>query len=249
MSVFRGTRLRVEEAEGVAMLTLTRPEARNAMDGAMLGEWMEALDRLEARPAAACRVLVLRGEGPVFCAGADLNYLKALGSQSLEARRVAAHLLGRLLQRLAAFPAPVLCVVQGAAMGAGLALTTCADVVLATPEARIALPEVRLGLAPSVVLPFVARRLGPSHTAPLLLSGRTITGLQAQAAGLVHRSSDDLESALADELREHLQADPEASRRAKALLLRLQPLPDEAQVAFGVDRLVEALGSKFGEEG
>lgn len=228
--IYRGERIRVEQLDhGVARLALARPERRNAFDATMIAELSSALFDLSVLDTTELRMLLLAGEGSVFCAGADLSYMQAQAAQSPEENLADARRLGALFHRLAAFPAPVICAVQGAAMGGGFGLAACADLVVAEASSVFALSEVRLGLVPAVISPYVVRKLGLSRAAPLMLSGRRISGMEAQACGFVHqvvRQEESMGSVLSAQFHEWLQAGPEAARRTKALLMREVPLPD-----------------------
>ena len=227
---FRGERLRVEQLEhGVARLVLARPERRNAFDAAMIAELSSALFDLSVLDPQELRVLLLAGEGSVFCAGADLAYMQAQAARSPEENLADARRLGAMFHRLAAFPAPVICAVQGAAMGGGFGLAACADLVLAEASAVFAVSEVRFGLVPALISPYVVRKLGVGRAAPLMLSGRRFEGAEAQALGLVHhviQPGESMAALVSRHLGEWLKAGPEAARRTKALLMREAPLPD-----------------------
>jgi methylglutaconyl-CoA hydratase len=204
---------------------------RNAFNAAMVAELSQALANLAALPADRLRLLLLAGEGPAFCAGADLAAMQAQGAAGPEQNLAQARELERLFRALAGFPAPVLAYVQGVALGGGLGLCACADFVLAEPDAAFATPEVRLGLAPAVIGPYLARRLGLARAAPLMLGGLRLEAREALALGLVQRlvaPEEGAEAALTRLLREFLAGAPNAARATKALLLRIAPLPDQA---------------------
>ena len=174
------------EADGVVRLTLRRPEARNALTPEMVAGIPARLAELSALPAEECRVVVLQGEGRVFCAGADLKAMRASGRASEEENRRDARRFATLFRSVAAFPAPVIAAVQGAALGGGFGLAVCADHVVAEEAARFGTPEARLGLVPAVISPYVVRRLGPGRAGPFLLGGAVAKGQAALAAGIVH---------------------------------------------------------------
>ncbi len=244
--LFRGERLRVEQLEhGVARLVLARPERHNAFDTTMIAELSSALFDLSVLDPQALRVLLLVGEGSIFCAGADLGYMQAQAAHTPEENLADARQLGAMFHRLAAFPAPVICAVQGAALGGGFGLAACADLVLAEASARFAISEVRLGLVPALISPYVVRKLGLGRAAPLLLSGRRFDGEEAMACGLVQhltQPGESLETALAAQLLEWLQAGPEAARRTKAQLMRDMPLPDAQRVEANARAIAEVRG-------
>jgi len=249
-----GRHVRLEALpHGVMRLVLARPEVRNAFDAAMISEISGALGALMHAPQGAeLRVLLLQGEGETFCAGGDLAYMKAQAAATAEENLDDARALGRMFHRLAALPVPVLCHVQGAAVGGGLGLVACSDYVLADAAAVFATSEVRLGLVPGLISPYVIRRLGVAHAAPLLLTGQRVNAAEALRIGLVQRvlgSADVAGEALAELLGQFLAAGPEAARRTKALLHKVSPLPDADLLEFTARAIAEARASAEGQEG
>lgn len=252
-SLFQGERLRVEQlAHGVVRLVLARPEQRNAFDGVMIGELSHSLEALTALPAEELRLLLLDGDGGVFCAGADLGYMRTLATVSMAQNVEEARGLARLFHRLASFPAPVIAAVQGAAIGGGLGLAACADIVVAEARAIFATTEVRLGIVPGVISPYVLRKLGVSRGGELMLTGRRISGEEAQTMGLVHHlvsATSDFGTRLSEVILEGLLAGPEAARRTKGLLLQGVSLPDEGLTEFTIAAIAEARASAEGQAG
>lgn len=247
------TTLRVESLRhGVKRLVLSRPDVRNAFDEKMMEELAEVLKQLEGIPDPdQMRLLVLTGEGKVFSAGADLGYMKRLSSQGEAESLVDAKGLAGLFYALASFPAPVICAVRGAAIGGGLGLTVCADYVLAEDNASFATSEVRLGLVPAVISPYIVRKIGLANAAPLMLSGRRIKAPEARELGVVQHvtSAERFDAALQEVVREFLQAGPEAARRTKKLLLKEAPLPDPELVTFTAETIAQARSSEEGRRG
>jgi methylglutaconyl-CoA hydratase len=249
-----GRHVRLETLpHGVMRLVLARPEVRNAFDAVMISEISAALGVLMQVPhGAELRVLLLQGEGGTFCAGGDLAYMQAQAAATPEENLDDARALGRMFHRLAALPVPVLCHVQGAAIGGGLGLAACSDHVLADAAAFFATSEVRLGLVPGLISPYVVRRLGVAHAAPLLLAGQRANAAEALRIGLVQRVLGSAEVAgevLAGLLGQFLAAGPEAARRTKALLLQVSPLPDAELREFTARAISEARASAEGQEG
>ncbi len=238
---------------GVMRLVLARPEVRNAFDAAMISEISGALGVLAQVPQGAeLRVLLLQGEGETFCAGGDLAYMKAQAVATPEDNLGDARALGRMFHRLASLPVPVLCHVQGAAVGGGLGLAACSDYVLADAAAVFATSEVRLGLVPGLISPYVVRRLGVAHATPLLLTGQRVNAAEALRIGLAQRVLGPSESAgetLAGLLGQFLAAGPGAARRTKGLLLKVSPLPDAALLEFTAQAIAEARASAEGQDG
>lgn len=249
-----GETLEVEAlASGVLRLTLKRPEVRNAFNGLMIQELSRAVTELAAIPDAnALRVLLLEGEGTVFCAGADLAYMKDQAAASPERNLETARELGRMFRRLAAFPVPVVSYVRGAAIGGGLGLAVCSDFVLSDASAVFATSEVMLGLVPAVISPYIVRKLGLAVAAPLMLTGRRIQAGEALRCGLVQRlvePSESSEEALSRVLGECLAAGPRAARATKDLLLRIAPLPDPELFEFTAATIAAARVAPEGQAG
>ena len=251
--IFEGERLRGETLRhGIGRLVLARPALRNAFDALMIEELIQCLATFRALSPEALRVLVLEGEGSVFCAGADLGYMRVMAQAGPASNTADALALATLFRSLAAFPAPVVCVAQGAALGGGFGLAACSDIVLADAAAKFATTEVRLGIVPGVISPFVLRKVGLAHAAPLMLSGRRIAAEEARTIGLVQRvvpTVEDLDACLSEVLLDLLQAGPHAARGTKALLLRAKPLPDAEWTEFTVQAIVQARASEEGQAG
>ncbi|MDR3670968.1 MAG: enoyl-CoA hydratase-related protein [Holophaga sp.] len=250
-TLLAGASVRAEAlAHGVARLVLDRPRVRNAFNTPMVQELIRALEVLAARPGD--RLLLLEGQGGVFCAGADLATMREQATAGAERNLEEARELGRMFRLLAGFPLPVLGYVQGAAIGGGLGLAACCDFVLADPSAVFATPEVTLGLVPAVISPYLVRRLGLAHAAPLMLSGRRIEAPEALAMGLVQRLVPAGESgaeALSRVLREFLRAGPRAARATRELMLRLAPLPGPELCEITAGAIASARVSSEGQAG
>jgi methylglutaconyl-CoA hydratase len=245
--------LRVEKRpRGVHEIILARPEVRNAFDETMIAELKEVLRELTAiSNPEEVRLLLLSGEGPVFCAGADVNYMMRLAASGENENVADARALAQLFYALAAFPTPVICAVRGAAMGGGLGLAVCADFVLAEEKATFATTEVRLGIVPGVISPYVVRKIGGGSAAPLLLSGRRVKAPEARELGLVQQivPADGFEAALDDVILEFLHAGPEAARRTKQLVLRATPLPTPEHIELTARAIATARCSAEGQTG
>jgi methylglutaconyl-CoA hydratase len=251
--VTRTSTLRVESLSlGVKRIVLARPDVRNALDETAIHELRDVLDHLATIPdPEQMRLLLVAGEGKVFCAGADIGYMKRLGAKGFEESFEDAKGLASLFYKLADFPTPVLTVVQGAAIGAGLGLSVASDFVLAEEQAVFATSEVLLGIVPGVISPYVVRRIGLSAAAPLMLTGRRVEAREAVAFGLVSKAvpSADLESELQRTVLDFLAAGPEAQRRTKELLKRALPLPGPEHIDFTAEAIARARSSPEGRKG
>jgi enoyl-CoA hydratase/carnithine racemase len=169
---------------GVARLTLNRPEARNALNAALLGELEAALRRLEAEPTA--RVIVLRGAGErAFCAGADLKHVGARGT-TLQARESFGG-LARILEHMARMRTPVIAQVHGYALAGGCGLAAGSDIVMAADDAVFGLPEIKVGLLPLIVMAPILRAVGRKRAMLMILSGEPVSASEALEMGLVSR--------------------------------------------------------------
>ncbi len=167
----------------IAILTLNRPEKRNAISRTMMDELLAALDEVLTSPA---RVGVLTGAGKAFCAGMDLEELKVLATQKPEQHREDSRRIAGLLRRIYSFPKPLIAAVNGPAIAGGCGLATLADFTLAAPEAAFGYTEVRIGFMPAIVSVFLLRQLGEKRARDLLLTGRIIGADEAYRLGLVN---------------------------------------------------------------
>ena len=201
-----------------ATIWLSRPEKRNAIDQAMAVELPEALNAASADDDIS--VLILRGEGSTFCAGADLNWMS---SSDLPIESQPAYLLPRLFKCIFYFSKPLIVVVQGTAMGGAMGLIAAGDFVLAADNARFAFSEVRLGLVPATISPFVVRRTGEYKARQLMLRGSVINAKDAMQAGLADAivpatTIEDEIKLLCQELDKN---GPKAMRTCKEMLLHV----------------------------
>ena len=240
----------VEIEGGVATLTLNRPEVRNAFDDALIARLTGALE--EAGASEDVRVVVLAGNGKSFCAGADLAHMKRAAGFS-EAENIAdAQALAHLLMVLGGLPKPTVALVQGPAYGGGVGLVSACDIAVAAERASFALTEVRLGLIPAVISPFVIRAIGESHARRFMLTGERFSAETALRIGLVHEVVPDeaLQARSGEVVDMLLQCSPDAHRRAKALIDAVAGRPiDEALADDVARRIAAARASDDGREG
>jgi methylglutaconyl-CoA hydratase len=205
-------------ARGVVTVTLNRPDKGNALDRETLALLIAALDRLDAD--AAVRVVVLRGEGKHFCSGADVRADLAEDAQTLTRGDAT---IDSACYRLNSFSKPTVAITQGACIGGGLGLACSCDVVLATPDAFFAIPEVRLGFPPAALMPIFLAAFGTRFMRRYLLAGDRFGAERAEIAGLVHgiHAAAQMDTALDKITTAFLGAGPSAVANAKALLLKL----------------------------
>ena len=181
--------LKVEEAGGILTLRLNRPEKRNALNGALVGALARAFRDAENRPDV--RVVLLRGEGTDFCAGADLSELERITQLGPEASLVDAQELGSLLLAMRRHPRPIVAAVQGRALAGGCGLATACDLVLASSGAEFGYPEVHLGFVPAMVMAILRKKVTESVAFDLVTGGHRIPAMEALRIGLVNRVFPD----------------------------------------------------------
>jgi methylglutaconyl-CoA hydratase len=203
---------------GVARLTINRPEIRNAFDGVLIADLTAALEDLAAD--GGVRVLVVTGAGAAFSAGADLASMRASGEQGDHDNFQDALRLAGLMRRLDEMPMPTIARVNGHAMGGGVGLTACCDMAVAVEDALFALSEVKLGIIPGAISPYVLRAIGPRHARRFLLTGERFDAATAYRIGLVSAlvPKEGLDAAVDALVDEVLSSGPKAVRAAKDLI-------------------------------
>ena len=245
------SKLRVESLKhGVFRIVLSRSEVRNAFDEDLRSQLLESLLKLKSEETL--RLLVLQGEGHMFCAGADLDYMKRQAQQGFDDNFKDAEALGDLFWTLATFPAPVLSAVRGAAIGGGFGLVCCSDFCVADAGSFFATTEVRLGLVPGVIGPYVARKLGLAWAQRMSLSGARFSCEQLEMSGIITRrvlEGEAFDDVLENEIVRLLQASPLAARRCKQLLIDCVPLPTSETRRAAAQHIASARAEKDGKEG
>lgn len=233
----------------VATLCLNRPETGNALNTELIAEMHRAFDLLEQSPPG---LLMLKASGKHFCTGADLNWMrqaKALGkAENLQD----AQQLATLMRRLDQFPAPTVAVIQGAAYGGALGLVTACDMAIASESAKFCLSEVRLGLIPAVISPYVIRAMGARQARRYFLTGETISSQQALSLNLIHELCREQDLvATADALCEQiLRNAPLAMVEAKQLIEEISDQPmDDHLIHLTCERIANIRVSREAQEG
>jgi enoyl-CoA hydratase/carnithine racemase len=217
--------LKIDREGHVLRVTLARPERRNAFDAALIAELTEAF-----ADVGDARAVVLAGEGQSFCAGADVDWQRSAIDLSYEENVEDALRLYRMCETIDRCPAPVIARVHGYALGGGSGLVACADIAIAAPDAVFGFSEVKLGIIPAVISPFVLPKIG-AHARRYFLTGERFDAATALRIGLIQEIADDLDAAVDGVLSELLTAGPEAVREAKRLI-RERPAGEEtAQIA------------------
>jgi len=210
----------------VATLTLTRAEKHNAFDDTLIAGLTRALADLGADDGI--RAVVLAAEGKSFSAGADLGWMRRMADYSDEENLADARALAALMQTLDELPKPTIARVQGAAFGGGVGLVACCDIAIAAAGAVFGLSEVRLGLIPAVISPYVVAAMGARAARRYFLTAEAFDAAEALRLGLVHRvvAADALDAAVAEAMARLGDGGPAAQREAKALIRRVAPAPD-----------------------
>src|SRR5258707_6573086 len=207
--------LLVEERDGIVSVTLDRPDVHNAFNDEMIAEAVDLFGAIGSRDA---RAVVLRGTGPSFCAGADLNWMSRMVSYTREENIRDSSLLAQMYALIDECPLPVIGRIQGAAIGGGVGLVAVCDVAIAARDAKFGLSEVKLGILPAVISPYVIARIGETHARALFLTGERFDAERAPRIGLVHRVADDLDAAVAETIAALKSSGPEAVRECKKLI-------------------------------
>jgi methylglutaconyl-CoA hydratase len=236
------------DARGVARLSLNRPDVHNAFDDVMIAELIEALNSAENDDAV--RVLVLQSAGKNFSAGADLNWMRSMADKDYQQNIDDAGELSILMQRLDELSKPTIALVQGAAFGGAVGLAACCDMVLAQPKTSFCLSEVKIGLIPAVISPYVVKAIGERQSRRYMLTAERFFAEQALALGLVHRIVDDFEPALAEWLDALLNNSPQALDACKSLIANVGSRPIDASVRkHTIEAIAKIRVSDEGQEG
>jgi len=207
--------LKVEVDGAVLQVTLNRPDVRNALNEQLIGNLTETFRSISSK----VRVVVLAGEGPAFCAGADLAWMKQTAAYSEEENYRDALRVAHMFQSLVECPAVVISRVHGPAFGGGAGLVAASDIAIATPEAKFAFSEVRIGLVPATISPVVLSKIGASHARALFTTGEAFSSLRALSIGLIHElvSQDEIDQTVASKISGVLSSAPGAVTIAKKL--------------------------------
>lgn len=238
-----------ERANGVLRVTLNRPDVRNAFDE-------ETIALLTATAAAAAadqdlRAMVIAGSGPAFCAGADLAWMAKAVAYTQRENLADAEDLARMLERLDTLPIPVIGRIQGAALGGGVGLAAVCDIVVAADDAVFGLTEVKLGILPAVIAPYVVRKIGVSAARELFLSGMRFGPERAQALGLVHEilPAARLDEGVNRRIETLRTSAPRAMAAAKALIRAIAGVDPKDVIGLTTGTIASHRVSPEGQEG
>ncbi|UCH40426.1 MAG: enoyl-CoA hydratase/isomerase family protein [Gammaproteobacteria bacterium] len=238
------------DSRGVGSLTLDRPQQHNAFDDDLIVDLIDKLDQLATD--SAVRIVVLRASGKSFSAGADLNWMQRMADFDEAQNYADAMQLAELMRRLNHLPKPTIARVQGAAFGGGVGLIACCDVALAAASAVFSLSEVRLGLIPAVISPYVVRAIGERAARRYMLTAERFDAAQALRLGLLHEVVDqqDLDVRLDELIEILLEAGPSAQAAAKDLILTVAGKPVERDlIEETASRIASVRVSQEGREG
>jgi methylglutaconyl-CoA hydratase len=230
--------LRVERDGAVLRITLARPDRRNAFDADLIAELSEAFVDV-----GRARAVVLSGDGASFCAGADVDWMRASVGLSHDENVADANAMRRMFETIDQCPAPVVARVQGHALGGGAGLVAAADLAIAEPGTTFAFSEVKLGIIPAVISPFALAKIGPGAARRYFVTGERFTAETALHIGLVSEVSAELDAAVERVVGELLSAGPHAARWAKRLV---RERPDGPETARWI---AERRASEEGQEG
>ncbi len=238
------------DSRGVATLTLNRAEKHNAFDDTMIVELLQALDHIENDDGT--RILVLAAAGKSFSAGADLDWMRRTADYDQQQNFADARQLARLMNQLNRLRMPVIARVQGASFGGGVGLIACCDIAIASCESIFSLSEVRLGLIPSVISPYVIAAIGSRSARRYFLSGERFNAERALQLGLLHEVVEPqaLDASLAQCIDSLLSAGPNAQAAAKDLIHHVASQPiDETLIEETARRIADVRASDEGREG
>jgi methylglutaconyl-CoA hydratase len=242
--------LEVTQHGGVARVTLNRPDLRNAFDDELIKKLSRTF--VDLAKDNSVRVMILAGNGPAFCAGADLNWMKRMAGYGYEENLADARALARMLATLDRLPKPTIARVHGPVFAGGTGLVAACDIAVGTPEAKFCLSEAKLGLSPATISPYVMRAMGEREARRYFLTAEVFEAAEALRIGMLSIlvKPEELDPTI-DGLLKHLMAGgPEAHAKIKALIRAVAGRkPDDALVEETAKHIAEIRGSPEGREG
>lgn len=235
---------------GIARITLTQPEVRNAFSDEAIAEITAAFRKVGEQ--ADVRAVVLAAEGPAFCAGANLNWMRRMADYSRDENRVDAGLLAEMLRVIYECPKPTIARVQGDVYAGGMGLVACCDMAVAVDTAGFCLSEVKIGLIPATISPYVIRAMGARASHRYFLTGERFSAQEAHRIGYVHEvvEAEQLDAVVDGWLKHLLSAGPDAVRACKRLVLDVAEREiNELLIAATVEQIANIRASSEGKEG
>ena len=242
--------LNVDKQGGVVRVTLNRPEVRNAFDESLISELKKTLGEIERDPSI--RVLVLAGNGPAFCAGADLNWMKRMAGYGQAENLADARALAEMLAALERLPKPTIARVHGPVFAGGTGLVAACDIAVGTPEAKFCFSEAKLGLSPATISPYVIRAIGEREARRYFLTAEVFDAAEALRIGMLSIlvSNGELDTTVENLVKHLLAGGPEAHASIKALIRAVAGRPlDAALMDDTARRIAEIRASPEGKEG
>ncbi len=242
--------LQVELSNDVLTVTLNRPEVHNAFNDELIAE---AIDLFSNIDAGAARVLVLKGTGKNFCAGADLNWMSRMVSYTRAENIRDSALLAKMYALIDDCPLPIVGRIQGAAIGGGVGLVSVCDVAITTSTTQFGLSEVKLGILPAVISPYVIAKIGQTHARALFLTGERFDAERALRIGLVHRVVENdpalLDAAVYETVTQLKTSGPEAVRECKKLIAHVASHDSVEAIPYTIDAIATRRVSEEGQVG
>lgn len=239
--------LAVERDGPVCRIWLNRPQVHNAFNATVIEELMRTFEEIGSD--STTRVVVLGGKGKSFSAGADIDWMKGQADATDEENRASGSRMARLFEVIDQCPKPVIGRIQGAALGGGSGLTCSVDIAVAAPDVKFGFTEVRLGIIPAVISPFVMRRLGYSEARARFLTGSRFGAEEALRIGMVHAVAEDLDAEVNKQVRAILCGASGAHALTKALIREIWETPHAEQLSRTAAATAEARASEHGREG
>jgi methylglutaconyl-CoA hydratase len=240
----------VQESDAVISVTLNRPEVHNAFNDELIAEAIDLFTSLGSNRTA--RAVVLRSQGANFCAGADLNWMSKMVAYTREENIRDSSLLARMYALINECPLPVIGRIQGAAIGGGVGLVAVCDIAIATREAKFGLSEVKLGILPAVISPYVIAKIGQSHARALFMTGERFDAERACRIGLVHSvvgNIEDLDRAVDDAVAQIKTSGPEAVGQCKKLIAFVAQNDVAESISYTIDAIATRRISDEGQQG
>lgn len=241
--------IRIQLIGKAGWVIMNRPQVRNAFDERMIEEIHEAFRTFDVD--SEVRVIVITGDGPAFSAGADINWMKRMGEAGFEANYTDALALAMMLDSIANCAKPTIARVNGPTIGGGSGIVAACDIAIADRDAFFSFSEVKIGLVPACIGPYVVRRVGPGAARELFISGRRIDAAEAERKGLVNfvAESGKLDLELEQILKSLVTSGPEAIKAAKNLVNNLPGQTREEYIEFTARLIAELRTSAEGREG
>jgi methylglutaconyl-CoA hydratase len=242
--------LEISKRDGVARVTLNRPELRNAFDDELIKRLTAAFNDVSADQSV--RVVILAGNGPAFCAGADLNWMKRMAGYGYDENLADAKALAHMLATLDRLPKPTIARVHGPVFAGGTGLVAACDIAVGTSEAKFCLSEAKLGLSPATISPYVLRAMGEREARRYFLTAEVFEAAEAFRIGMLSAlvPAADLDAFIQELIKHLLAGGPEAHAKIKALIRAVAGRrPDDALVAETAKHIAEIRGSPEGKEG